>query len=479
MNTTPHSAPGRRTRDGRLDGGEGARRERREERILGYALLALVFVSHAAILMQHPVVGAAENGDFSRVTGPAGIVSLDPYEAVDHKYVSQIYGVAPTRLGTLFSSAAVIAAGAKLLGVGAATLDIRQVGCAYLVLFAAAFAQALWAGVPALLCALLAWAALDVSYSLYLNSFFADGAALLGFLGIVLGLLAWDGATGDRGRRRLSGALLVLAALIAAFSKHLYMLTPFLAAIAVVAWPSRAWTAQVRGAALLLLALGLGGLLAVWHFTLGGGERFPEANRHHAVFSGLVRVADDPAEVLVELGIDPRSAALAGTNFFRLSEEDRRLSTDALRDVSSSRLALAYLRDPHRVERALAQTLPCLRLTTTADPNFSDRTRPPAFYRGWWQFAQLRGPLYPVALALLIAGLLGLARAAFLRTWRGAHAALAFLLLNAVVLVIAGVLGDGLLTLHRHLIGARFSLDLGLALVAYAIYRRLRALIHE
>ena len=444
------------------------------ERVLGLLLLALVFVSHAAILLQHPVVGTAENGDFARVMRPAGIVSRDTYAAVDHKYVSQLYDVAPTQLRRGFSSAAVIAAGAKWFGGSAATLDIRQIGAAYLLLFAAAFALALRAGVPALCCALLAWAALDVSYSLYLNSFFADGAALLGFLGIALALLAWDGAPGDRGRR-LPGVLLVVAALVAGFSKQVYMLTPILTAVAVVAWPSRAWAAHVRAAARPLLALGIGALLAVWHYTLGTGDRAPEANRHHAVFCGVMRVADDPARVLVELGADPRAAALTCKSFFALDAEERRLSSEALRDVSLARLALSYARDPHRLWGALGQAVFWLRLTTTADPNFSNRTVPPAYYSGWWQFAQLRGPLYPVALVLLIAGLVGLARAALLRTWGGAHAALGFLLLNSVVLVIAGVLGDGLLTLHRHLIGARYSLDLGAALVAYAAFRRLRA----
>lgn len=455
------------------------RAEPRGERILGCVLLALVLVSHAAILLQHPVVGTAENGDFWRVINPAGIVSLDVYESVDHKYVSQTYGVSATHLGDGFSSAAVIAAGAKLLGVGAATLDIRQVGCAYLLLFAIAFALALWAGAPALLCALLAWAALDVSYSLYFNSFFADGAALLGILGIALGFLAWTDEQGGGVRRRVPPMLLVAGALLAGFSKQLYALTPLLAALTLLVWPSQGRPAHRHAAARLLTALVLGGLVALWHFAAGSGHRFPGPNNHHAVFWGLASAADDPAQVLVELGIDPRHAVFAGTSFFRLNAEQRRTSADALRDLSRARLALGYLRDPRRLGRALAMTLPSLRLSATADPNFSDRTSRPAFYRGWWQFARLRGVLFPLALGLLSAGLLGLARAAYARSWRGEDAALLFLLLNAVVLLVASVLGDGFPSLHRHAIGARFSLDLALAVILYAAYCRLRALSHE
>ena len=440
----------------------------------GCLALVAVFLAHAAILMQQPVVGTAENGDFWRVMRPAGIVSFDDYRSVDHKYASQTYGVTAARLGEGFSSAAVIAAAARWLGGGAATLDIRQVGGVYLALFAAAFAAGLWGGVPALLCALLAWAALDVSYALYFNSFFADSAALLGILGIALALLAWPAEPSVGGRGCLLSALLVLAALIAGFSKQLYMLTPLLAAVALLVWPSRAWAAHVRGAALSLVMLALGGGLALWHFTAGSGHRFPAANNHHAVFWGLASVTDDPAQALVELGVDPRHAVLAGTSYFRLDAEQRQTSVDALRDLSRARLALAYLRDPRRAGRALALAVPSLRLTATADPNFSDRTRRPAFYVGWWQFARLRGALYPVAVVLLLAGVVGLVRAARGRDWCGPHAALAFLLLNAAVLLIACVLGDGLPSLHRHLIGVRFSVDLALALVVYGAYRRWR-----
>ena len=67
-----------------------------------------------------------------------------------------------------------------------------------------------------------------------------------------------------------------------------------------------------------------------------------------------------------------------------------------------------------------------------------------------------------------------LAHAARARAWRGAHAALAFLLLNAVALTAVAILGDGFPSLHRHLIGARYAADLALALIAYGGYRWLR-----
>lgn len=452
----------------------GAGGERPRERALGVLLLMALFALHAAVLLQHPVVGTAENGDFWRVTKPAGIVSLDDYASVDHKYVSQTYGLTASQLGSGFSSAAVIAAGAKWLGFGAATLDIRQVGAAYLLLFAATVAGALWAGVPALLCALLAWAALDVSYSLYFNSFFADGAALLGFLGIALCLLAADGAPRHGVGRHVRRALLLFAALVAAFSKNLYTLTPAVAAVAVLAWPCRGWTTHARAEAPLVAALLLGAGLATAHFTYGSGYRFPQINNHNAVFRGLMLVADDPAPVLDELHLDPRLVVFAGKSYFDIDAGARRVSGDALRELSRARLALGYVREPRRFARALPLALAPMRDTTTADPNFSDRTRPPQIYSARWQFAQLRGAPAMLGLVLLGAGVLAIAVAAHARGWSGVPAAMTFLLLNAAWLVVASVLGDGYFGLRRHTMGTRYCLDLALAIVLYEAYGWLR-----
>lgn len=446
----------------------GWRAETRHERLAGIALLVAVLAGHAAILLRQPVVGAAENGDFWRVMKPAGIVPLETREAVIHQYVSPTYGLAAAQLGAGFSSAALIAIGAKALGLGAGWLDIRQVGAAYLLLYTLAFALAVRAGVPALLCALLAWAALDVSYSLYCNSFFADPAALFGILGVALALLA--GAGEDR--RWTRRVLLVGAALIAGFSKNLYMLTPLVAAAALLGWPARPWTAHLRAAAPPLLALLLAGGLTTWHFTAGGGYRFPDINAHHAVFRGVVEVVDDPAQVLAELGVDPRHAPLVGRSYFELNAAERDTSARALHDLSRLQVVRAWVRDPHRVARALPRLLPPLRQATAADPSFADHQRPPAVYHGWWQFARLRGAPFPLAEIPVAIGLVALARAALARRWGGAHAALSFLLLNAVVLVIASVLGDGFFGLPRHLMGVRFSLDLGLALILYGVGRR-------
>jgi hypothetical protein len=445
--------------------------EGRRERAVGVALLIAVFLGHAAILFQHPVVGAAENGDFWRVMKPAGIVPLEARAVVIHQYVSERFALSAANLGSGGSSAALIAVAAKGLSVGGDTLDIRQVGASYLLLYALAFAGALYAGVPAVLCALLAWAALDLSYSLYVNSFFADPAGLLGIVGVTLALCA--GAEAPPRRAASRRALLLVAALLAGFAKNLYALTPLLAAAAVAAWPSRAWAAHLRREGLLLAALLLGGALSLWHFTAGRGYRFPDINRHHVVFRGLTEV-DDRGTALAELGIDPAHAPLAGRSYFTLSAEDRQASAAALRAVSRADVALAYLRHPRRLERAAHLLAPPLRDTTTADPNFADRSQPPALYRGWWQFAQLRGRLWPVAAALVAAAVVRLVRAAYRRRWQGVHAALLFLLLNAAAIAVLSVLGDGFFGLARHLMAARLSIDLVLAIVAYGAFAATR-----
>jgi len=447
----------------------------RGEARVGYLLLGAAFAVHAAVLLQYPVVGAAENGDFWRVTRPAGIVAIDRYADVHHQFVSQHYGIAPWHLGEGFSSAALIAAASKPLRLGAPVMDIRQVGATYLLRFAGVFALALRAGVAPLCCGLLAWAALDLSYALYFNSFCADPAALLGCLGIALALYTWEAPGAAATRRRAQRAALVLAALLAGWSKRLYVFTPLLVAAVVVAWPRRDWRAHLRGAAGTIAALCIAAGLGIAHFTWGSGPRFPQINNHHAVFRGLLLVADDPPQALAELGLAPPLVALTGRTYFELNPAERGASHDATAGLSRTQLVLAYLRAPQRAARALHAAYEPLRVTTTAfDPNFSERTRPPAQYRGWWQAARLRGALTPLAVLLLLAGVVTLIGAAARRTWRGAHAALAFLLLNAALLVPASILGDGLFGLPRHLIAARFCLDLALALILYGGWCALR-----
>jgi hypothetical protein len=436
---------------------------------IGYLALLAVFAVHAAVLMQAPVVGTAENGDFWRVMSPAGIASTDALASVDHKYVSQYYALKRSNLTSGFSSAAVVALAAKWVRGGGAPLDIRQVGATYLALYGGAFALALGAGLAPLLAALLAWAALDLSYSLYFNSFFADATALLGILGVVLALLVWPAEATSGWRRAIHHALLLGAALCAGFSKNMYMLTPLIVAAAVAIWPAPQWLAHLRRSAVLIGALVAGAALCAWHFTYGSGYRFPAINNHHVVFHGLADVADDPAALLAELGVDPQYAGLAGSAYFDLDAADKARSSDAVRNVSRGAVLWAYLRHPLRLARAVAVIWPVLRDARTADPNFADRTRPPSFYTAWWQFAALRSALWGLACLLWLSGAGALLIAARRRHWGGRHAALAFALLNAGALIIACILGDGLFGLHRHTMGVRFSLDLALVIELYAL----------
>ena len=182
-------------------------------RIVGCALLALIFVSprrsSCSIRSSH-----GGDGDFSRVTIPAGIISSTA--------TSRRPQVRQPDLRRRPGALAPYSRRAVIVRREAAGRRIRHARhppgrCAYLVLFAAAFALVLWAGVPALLCALLAWAR-STSRTRSTSTASSPTARPARFLASSLPARLGRAPTGGRGGRRLPGALLVLAALTAAFS---------------------------------------------------------------------------------------------------------------------------------------------------------------------------------------------------------------------------------------------------------------------
>jgi len=447
----------------------------------------LVIGMHALILAQYPVVGAANNLDFLRVMMPAGIEDVEDPGQIHHRFVSQHYRPGQADLTNGFSSAACIAWLAKMLTPPDHLMDIRQVGAVDLILIAMALAFALGMQANPVLCTLLLWAGLDVTYSLYFNSFFADSAALLGILALVLFCIVPHRPHKARLQILLDG-LLVGAAATIGFSKQLYMVTPFVVATAILIARTGPWRVHLRERGCVVLALLATGALCTYHFCSGSGYRFTEINKHHMVFYGIAAIADDPSAALAQLGISPNYTNLVNKDFFHLNPQEKEESARALKTVSPFSVALLYARHPSMVARTVTRVWPNLTETYTADPNFQDRSRNDSnnHYSGWWQFAGIRRALmsdavFGIPALIIIVGAIAWIMLAVIRgTCRGEHVAACMLILCQAAFTIGSILGDGFFGLVRHLMGVRCCLDLLIALVFFVtarfLYKTIRSM---
>ena len=438
------------------------------------ALLLLVLAQAARLLARDPCVGVADNRDYWRVARPAGIeVEAQPRHR-QGRFVICAYPETEPRLGSLFSSAALVAWTARPLRWGLAVadgeIDLRQVGLLYGALSLALLAAALALGLPPLRALLFAWVLADPGFLLFFNSLYADPALLLGLLGVVC-LLPLPLET--RRARWAAPALLILCALLAAASKMQYSVLPGLLLAACLTGLLLERRRPDRAGLVFLGLLAVAAVAAPANFFWGSGPRFLDANAYDAVYSGIAQVASDPDAALAELGIPAEYRSRPAKSFFaaRIGHDDPVLPS--LRKLSRLRLAALYLRDSEARTETTARIARLLEKKETNPRGNYTREESGSQPRGYetpWQFAAWRGRIFgglpPYTLWLFLAAVLaGLVWRVARRRWNGDDTLSLFLVLWVISQSAIGVLGDGLATLGQHLLGARLGLDLLLVLV--------------
>lgn len=463
----------------------------RADRLTGIVLLLGVSAFAAAVLLGEPCRGVADNGDFFRVTRPAGIEPPEPPPRRLGLFVQCTYAVGSADLGELFSSAALFAWAAKHVPFPAVpgTMALQQMGELWLALWVLLVIALVRAGtpLPALVAVFVVLA--DPGYLLFWNSFYGDAALLFALAGSVALLSLWAAeptrlARLPRGRWLAWAAVLVVLGFVGSWSKMQYLL--FAAVLALALAPLAAAPSVRRRLTSAALVLALVATAAGWHFFLGGGPRFPWANNYHAVFAGIAQVAAEPDEALAAVGVSERFRHLPRRDVFGRVAPDHPVHAE-LAGLSRLRLLGLYAGDPHalagvasRVQAEMAR----LRTHTRGNhPRTAERPRktvddPP------WRFGRLRhrllGPRPWLLWPLLALAVLACAAAPF----RGAAAAartapFLLLLLWFSSQVVAVVLGDGFVAFEQHLVGARFALDLLLALGLVELVRLVLQLVRR
>jgi hypothetical protein len=454
-------------------------------RVAGTGLVVLLIGSAFHLLMQEPVLGAADNLDFERVMRPAGIQHTQDVTSFHHQYVVTKFKLVPSNLLHKTSSAVMPAWLARhlrfLFGAEPGHMDIRQVGLVYLLVLTALLLRALRLGVPPLLCALATWVIVDPGYCLYFNSFFADAAFLVGAFGVYLWLIRWGGFEGRDVpwlRKGWTLTALFVLLLLAGGSKQLYIYLPAVVALPllVIAWVpgNSTWRIRLTASAILIVAA----LLPAAHFSIGSGPRFHWLNGYNRVFMGILMATSRTDETLHELGLRDEFLSLRGTHAWsgdwrELERGDVKKLKRRIRNISTTKVATLYLQDPsavafvsQKVKEPLALKVPTDGSFEASDPRKSRR------YKSRWQFSNVRARIVKAAWPAIAIGLaVALAAVAYDITRRrrasGIQIAIAVLILAFGVHLAATVIGDGFFALSRHLIGARLYLDLLLVTASY------------
>jgi hypothetical protein len=467
------------------------------------AVVTAAFVAVAAAILAvqvliPPIVGVANNGDFEKVLGYAGLDYFsDKYEDRYQTHIVREFRFREVwyRSGYV-TSETLLAIAARQLAKPlspAGRFDIRVLGALHSVLFLIGLGTMLWAagrlGTPAQLTAatLLTFFFTDVGYVQYFNSFYSQTASLLFFL-LMVGL----SALAIR-QSKLEGWLLtalVLAAVAFVGSKPQESIHGPLVALwllRLAGMSAYGWR-KTRG---FLLALGLCAF-SIWYYRATPGWLIRKVALYQTVFSEMLPTSADPAKDLRALGLDPALARYSGTNAYMPGSpvQEDWFEKAYFDRIGYRTILLFYAMRPgrflERLDRAARIGGLELRPADMGNLEKTDpRYRPGAMTDEWTSWTKLRRRLAPFATPALGLFLLGNLTAATL-AWRRARGparllweGIAFLVGIATLEFLVCALADGIGSAARHLFVFHAACDLLLAadaawLVAAAT-RRLRA----
>jgi len=436
----------------------------------------LFFVLASSILYQSPCVGIADILDYWRVMRPAGIDHIE-MPASPGYYVQCMYRTFSPDLTGMPSSSAFLALLARALPVFGADpgfMDLRQVGLLYIVLLTAVLVAAPLCGLPVWEVLLLAYIALDPSYLLFFNSFYADPTLFVALIGGYCWFRLVDSRLAAERERcfasmsaaRIGGAVVVLTALcvLGGASKMQYVVFPVAAFLALLAVQIVRPSFRSRGSFALMIAVVFLSTAVAWLFFLGPGPRFLKFNNYNAVFGGIAIAASDADRALADLGISPEYRDLPRTDIWSAGMVHDHPVHQELAGLSRASLAREYLSDPKALTSTYLRI--CSELSKVVGHPRGNRTRP----------ASDRGPRrriveYPLqhskTIRRIYAGsttslsvLLLLGLLAPIATRFECLSTTVFLVSWVALQFVVSVLGEGFVNLHQHLIGARLGLDL-------------------
>ncbi len=438
--------------------------------------MGLLFVHAGCLLLRVPVLGIADNGDFWRVTDPAGLVAVGDTRS---RHPVRFYRRDRSTPHGDFASSPILMA--KLADRCLSWLspnehfDLRQLGLLNLIVSLGFALLLVRAKLPVILKPALLWVFFDPNYLLYFNSFYTDSMMLLCIFGIMAVCSAGDLSASSPRKRMLTASGIALLAAAGGFVKSQYMLFPAIVSVSLLAWTVRRVGLRKRTTYFLLAVLtAAAAAFPVFH-AYGRSFRFT-TNDYHAVFYGMAKLSNEPERVLASLGIPAENAAYAGVSAFDRSTRQKVLRGTGIpfprHHISRARLLQLYLtQETGAAIRALGHIRDSFtRSNLSYLGHFEESSgKGKAQYNTWWQFSNPRDAVF-MAAPWLFWAVLGLQCCLFVRLlwrneWQGMNLAFTILFLQILSQMVVVILGDGVHGIQRKFVTSRLAFDLNLAIM--------------
>ncbi|WP_409345665.1 hypothetical protein [Paenibacillus sp. MBLB4367] len=334
-------------------------------------LLATAFIV-VYLLMVKPIIGVANNGDFERIMGTVGLADLhfeEPYAEKYFAYFHSKYAISHMGLGGYISTqliAVFAAVGLNLAAYSRELFDIRFLSGLYAALLLGAFYLILRWGrtntrtVNVVLAVLLVVVFADVGYLAYFNSLFGEPTTFV-FLLLTIGFAL---AISRRSEHPTIGLLVCFfaSAFMLVGSKIQYAPAGIIVALlGFRLWGLRAdrkWKRTVAGLSAFLVLASAG-------FYLSAPKEISSINKYQTVFFGILKDSKTPERDLEQLGISPKLAVLAGTNYFTpdtpIKQNDPSMKPEFYDKISHFKVLGFYMTHPARfiqkLERAAENSM--------------------------------------------------------------------------------------------------------------------------
>lgn len=311
------------------------------------------------ILLIKPIIGVADNGDFGRIMGPAGLEHIaEDYRDKYFGYFNREYRITPpaSLYGSYFSTEVFLVKLAKMLNFifhpYNDIFDIRFLSVIYSAILLTALyliikvnkPKALAGGI--VLALLLTLIFTDIGYISYFNSFYGEALSLTSFL-LVIALAMC--LIKQKTPKTITLIGFCLAALLLTGAKLQNVPIGIILSVFSLRFLSlrkdRLWRSTIITFALLLVLISFKSYLSV-------PENIRVCNKYQSVFFGVLKDSPSPDSDLKELGIDRALSVLAGTNYFMkeypININDPWLMEEVNSNISPFKVSLFYLKHPLR-----------------------------------------------------------------------------------------------------------------------------------
>jgi len=434
----------------------------RRSRLVVAATLAAGAAVLTAFLMIPPIVGLADNGDFERISLPAGLAHESPdfgdryFRWMQPRFLRVPRAPDPSAYRTSELLLVEIANGAGRLLAPGPRFDIRFLGALHagLLLLALGLLVAACGGLcapaQAGAAALLVFFFTDPGYTAPFQSLYSQTASLL-FLLLLAAVAARAVRRGTLAGRALAAYFLCAALFVLSKpqeSVQALLLGPFGVRLA---WAGSRRTRAVA----VLLAVALAGL--GWRYYRSAENSIGWVTRYNMLFMKILPSSTDPQRDLRELGLDPALARYAGVVPWGPDSPTRDPAVRRFFDWRSGQPSprMLYLRHPDKLVAVLTRTLESADALQPDDlGDFAKESGAPPRTKARGAWSELRQRLFGLTWPLaFFGGTLAACAAGYRRaTSRGRRfrEGLALLVAMAAGSFLIVALGDGVET-RRHL----------------------------